>query len=122
VIEFGSVWDDERFVGVVIFIDGRPVPLLFYDDDQANTYLLFQGRNDARVHKGIKHLVALPKEGLPPGYLLFAVYDGEGFIGVVVWGAHGILPQIFPNEALALAHAIADYESKVPNSDFKPRR
>jgi hypothetical protein len=49
---------------------------------------------------------ATSARGLPSGHLIFELYDGGEFLGFVIWGPTGILPDVYASPAEAITTAL----------------
>ncbi|PZU82839.1 MAG: hypothetical protein DI528_18585 [Shinella sp.] len=108
--EIARLEKDGGFV-FVVFLNGRPLPIVYWDETQTSVAIEFLTGLRERKTFG-KRLIATSAQGLPPGYLLFELYDGEDFLGFVVWGPTGILPGVHPSPSLAVEAAVADYDDR----------
>ncbi len=98
--------------------NGELLPGVFWDEEQASVAIEFdttyiESRTFGRT------FVAIPARGLPPGYLLFVLYDGDVIVGIVIWGPRGIFPDVFLDLAEAVAAAQRQYdEYRAPKSGY----
>ena len=97
----------------IVFMNGEPLPTVFENEVQASVYIDFVAQT-TKPKASRKHLVSVPAKGLPPGYLVFALYEDGEFRGIIVWGPLGILPDVYPDMAEAVAAASRDFEHRRP--------
>jgi hypothetical protein len=95
----------------IVFKNGFPLPGFYWDEEQASVSIEFEtGVAEKKTHG--KRLMATSARGLPPGYLIFELYDGGEFLGFVIWGPTGILPDVYASPEEAVAAAARQYEAR----------
>ena len=108
--EIGRIETTKGFV-FVLFLNGRPLPMIYWHEEQASVAVEFlSGRRESRWFS--RRLIPSGAQGLPPGCLLLELYEGDEFLGFIVWGPTGILPDVFPTAAVAVEAAVTHYEDR----------